>query len=133
MKAAADTRTYSGRYPYITGVIPGIDSDEEVLELGHGFELGAQDNATGVAAMLEAVAVLRRLIEAGALPRPQRSIRVLIMAEDYGSSAYIAAHMDRMQHTIGAICVDAPAGPYEEVPAYSFILIRTSVARIKTP
>ena len=122
VKAVADTRTYSGRYPYITGVIPGIDSEEEVLELGHGFELGAQDNATGVAAMLEAVAVLQRLISAGELPRPKRSIRVLIMAEDYGSSAYIAAHLDRMRHTIGAICVDAPAGPYDEVPAYSFIM-----------
>lgn len=36
-------------------VIPGSDPGEEVLEVGHVFELGAQDNSTGVAAMLEAV------------------------------------------------------------------------------
>ncbi len=122
VKAVADTRYYSGRYPYVTGVIPGSDLEEEVLELGHGFEPGAQDNATGVAAMLEAVAALNRLIEDGALPRPQRSIRVLIMAEDYGSSAYIATHMDRMHRTLGAICVDTPAGPYDETAGYGFIM-----------
>lgn len=120
VKAVAETRYYEGKYPYITGVIPGVDSAEEVLVLGHGFELGAQDNATGVSGMLEALASLHRLISAGKLPRPRRSIRVLVMSEDYGSSAYVATHMDQMKRTIGAICVDTPAGPYDQTPAYSF-------------
>lgn len=122
LKASSDTRYYSGEYPYITAVIPGNDSREEVLELGHAFELGAQDNSTGVAAMLEAVATLRRLIDAGKLPRPRRSIRILVMSEDYGSSAYIATHMERMKRTIGAICMDTPAGPYNETEGYTFAL-----------
>ncbi|MBV8828099.1 MAG: M28 family peptidase [Acidobacteriaceae bacterium] len=122
VKALAVTRYYSGQYPYITAVIPGSDPGEEVLELGHAFELGAQDNSTGVAAMLEAGATLRRLIEAGKLPRPSRSIRILVMSEDYGSSAYIATHMDRMKQTIGAICIDTPAGPYAETGGYTFAL-----------
>jgi hypothetical protein len=109
-----------GEYPYATGVIQGSGSAQEVLELGHAFETGAQDNATGVAAMLEAVAALNRLIAAGRLPRPQRSIRILVMPEDYGSSAYIAAHMDRMKRTIGAICMDTAAGTYRETGGYSF-------------
>lgn len=122
VKASADTRYYSGRYPWVTGVIPGSDSEEEVLELGHGFEIGAQDNATGVAGMLEAVAALQRLIAAGQLPSPKRSIRILVMPEDFGSSAYISAHMDRMKRTIGAICVDTPAGRYDETGGYGFAL-----------
>ncbi|HZS53173.1 MAG TPA: M28 family peptidase [Bryobacteraceae bacterium] len=122
VKALADTRYYSGQYPYITAVVRGTDSKEEVLELGHAFELGAQDNSTGVAAMLEAVATLQRLINAGKLPRPNRSIRILVMSEDYGSSAYIATHMDRMKQTIGAICMDTPAGRYGETAGYSFAL-----------
>lgn len=122
VKAVAETRYYSGRYPYITAVIPGSGSYDEVLELGHAFELGAQDNSTGVAAMLEAVATLRRLIDTGRLPRPRRSIRILVMSEDYGSSAYVATHMDRMKRTIGAICMDTPAGPYDETGGYSFAL-----------
>ncbi|HZQ54585.1 MAG TPA: M28 family peptidase [Bryobacteraceae bacterium] len=122
VRALVNSRYYSGQYPYVTAVIPGTGSGEEVLELGHAFELGAQDNSTGVAAMLEAVATLRRLIEGGKLARPSRSIRILVMAEDYGSSAYIATHMDRMRRTIGAICLDTPAGPYDETSGYTFAL-----------
>jgi hypothetical protein len=103
-------------------VVPGTAFDEEVLELGHAFELGAQDNSTGAAAMLEAVATLTRLIDAGRLARPRRTIRILIMPEDYGSSAYIAAHPDRMKRTIGAINMDTPAGPYDETPGYTFAM-----------
>jgi len=120
VKALADTRYYSGQYPAITAVIPGSDPGEEVLEVGHAFELGAQDNSTGVAAMLEAVATLRRLIDAGRLPRPKRSIRILVMSEDYGSSAYVSTHMDQMKRTVGAMCLDTPAGPYDETGGYTF-------------
>jgi len=120
VKAVADTRYYSGSYSYATGVIPGSGSDEEVLELGHGFELGAQDNATGEAAMLEAIAAVNRAIEAGRLPRPRRSIRILTFPEDYGSSHYIATHMDRMKRTVGAMHMDVAAGNYDVLGAYSF-------------
>ena len=120
VKALADTRYYSGQYPAVTAVIPGSDPGEEVLEIGHAFELGAQDNSTGVAAMLEAVATLRRLIDAGRLPRPKRSIRILVMSEDYGSSAYVSTHLDQMKRTVGAMCLDSPAGPYDETGGYTF-------------
>lgn len=118
--AVVDSRYYSGSYFSVTGVIPGAASDEEVLELGHGFEVGAQDNSTGQAGMLEAIAAVNRAIEAGRLPRPQRTIRILTFAEDYGSSQYIAAHMDRMKRTIGAIHLDVPAGNNDVLGAYSF-------------
>jgi Peptidase family M28 len=122
VKAIAETSYYSGSYPYITGVIQGNDDGEEVLELGHAFELGAQDNSTGAASMLEAVATLERLIDTGKLPRPKRSIRILIMAEDYGSSAYVATHMEQMKRTIGAICLDTAAGHYDETGGFTFDL-----------
>src|SRR4051794_17855335 len=48
LHAVADTRTYSGQYPWITSVLPGSQPGEEVLTLGHTSEQGAQDNATGV-------------------------------------------------------------------------------------
>jgi hypothetical protein len=122
VKATSDTRYYAGRYPYVTGVIPGSDPQQEVLELGHAFEPGAQDNSTGVAAMLESLATLQRLISAGKLAPPKRSIRILVMAEDYGSSAYIAQHMPQMKRTIGAMCVDTPAGLYDQTEGYTFAL-----------
>ncbi len=112
MKAAVDSRYYSGVYPYVTGVIPGTGS-EEVLTLGHSSEQGAEDNATGVAAMLESLATLNRLITSGKLPRPKRSIRLFIMGELYGSMHYIETHPDRMRHTVAALTMDTPAASYD--------------------
>jgi hypothetical protein len=110
--ANVQTRYYAGRYPYITAVLPAR-TKEEVLVLGHTSEQGAQDNATGVAAMVEAVHTIAALIQQGKLPRPQRSIRILLMPEMYGSLSYITAHQDRMKHTVAAMTVDTPAASYD--------------------
>jgi len=111
-RATVNSRYYAGVYPYVTGVIPGAGSEEEVLTLGHSSEQGAQDNATGVAAMLESLATLNRLIGTGKLARPKRGIRVLLMGEMYGSMHYMSTHLDRARRTVAAMCVDTPAAPY---------------------
>src|SRR5579864_673510 len=111
--ATVDSRYYAGVYPYVTGVIPGKGSDEEVLTLGHSSEQGAQDNATGVAAMLESLGTINRLIAAGKLPRPKRTIRILLMGELYGSMHYVWTHQERMRRTVAAMTVDTPASSYE--------------------
>jgi hypothetical protein len=112
VRATVDTRYYSGAYPYVTGVVPG-SGPEEVLTLGHTSEQGAEDNATGVAATLEALATLNRLISQGRLPKPRRSIRVLSMGEMYGSMHYVAHNRDRIRRTVAAMCVDTPAASYD--------------------
>ena len=112
LHAVVDSRYYAGSYPYATGVLRGTDPHEEVLELGHTSEYGANDNATGVAAMLEAVATLNRLVEAGKLPRPRRSIRILAMGEMYPTMHYLATHPERTSHTVAAMCVDTGAENY---------------------
>lgn len=111
--AKANTRLYAGTYPYVTAVLPGTGPEEEVLELGHTSEQGANDNAAGVATMLEAVAALNRLIESGNLPRPRRSIRILAMGELYPTMHYLATYPERTRGTVAAWCLDTPAGPYE--------------------
>ncbi len=122
VKATVDARHYSGSYPYVTAVIPGT-GPEEVLTLGHTSEQGAQDNATGVAATLEALAALNRLIAAGKLPRPKRSIRILSMGEMYGSMHYVQTNRDRIRRTIAAMCVDTPAAGYDLAGTeYSFYM-----------
>src|SRR5712692_2881971 len=112
VRARVDSRYYTGVYPYVTGVIRGTEGKEEVLTLGHTSEQGAHDNATGVAAMIGAAETLNRLIAAGKLPRPRRSIRVLAMGECYGSMHYLASNPERVKRTMAAMCVDTPAGPY---------------------
>ena len=113
VKATVDTRYYSGVYPYVTGRLPGT-GPEEVLVLGHTSEQGAHDNATGVAAMLEAMGALNQAISSGKLLQPRRSIRILTMGEMYGSMHYIASHPERMKQTVAALCIDTPAAPYEQ-------------------
>ncbi|HET8549776.1 MAG TPA: M28 family peptidase [Bryobacteraceae bacterium] len=113
VKALVDARHYAGTYPYVSGAIPGRGSAQEVLVLGHTAEQGAQDNATGVAAMLQAAATLERLIRSGKLAPPARTIRILLMPEMYGSLHYVAAHRDRMKRTVAAMCLDTPAASYD--------------------
>jgi hypothetical protein len=112
VRAVVDSRFYEGSYPYVTTVIRGTRPGEEVLALGHTAEQGAHDNATGVAAMLEAMTVLENLVASGKLPAPRRTIRMLAMPEIYGSMHYAATYPERMRKTAAAICLDTPAGLY---------------------
>jgi len=112
VRANVDSRYYSGVYPYITGVIRGTDgaNAEEVLSLGHLYEQGAHDNATGFSAILSAAETVNRLIKEGKLPRPKRSIRILGMGECYGTMYYLEHNLERTKRTIAAMCIDSPAG-----------------------
>lgn len=109
VRAVVRTRLYRGEIPVVTAVIPGIKRDEEVLVLGHGFEQGANDNASGCAVMLEAARALSRLIAEGRLPKPRRTIRFLLVSECYSNFAYCLKHPDRMASTVAALCVDSVA------------------------
>jgi hypothetical protein len=113
VRANVDSRYYEGVYPYVTGIIRGTDGSnaEEVLSLGHLYEIGAHDNATGVAAIIGAAETLNRLIKAGRLPKPKRNIRVLAMGECYGTMYYLERNPERVKRTIAAMCIDSPAGP----------------------
>jgi hypothetical protein len=112
VRAQVDSRYYAGVYPFVTGVIRGTDGTgaEEVLSLGHLFEQGAHDNATGVASIVGAAETLNRLIKSGKLPRPKRTIRVLGMGECYGTMYYLEHNKDRVKRTVAAMCIDSPAG-----------------------
>jgi Peptidase family M28 len=125
VRANVDSRYYDGQYPYVSGAIIGTDgaAAEEVFSLGHLFEEGAGDNATGVASIIEATATLNRLIKEGKLPRPKRTIRILGMGERYGTLAYLYANQDRVKRTIAAMCIDAPAGlQYLAGTQYNWVL-----------
>ncbi|MCC7415925.1 MAG: M20/M25/M40 family metallo-hydrolase [Acidobacteria bacterium] len=77
--------------------IPGTDLASEIVMLGahldsHPYSTGATDNATGSAAMMEAVRILQA---AGVTPR--RTIRVALWSGEeqglLGSRAYVRAHV----------------------------------------
>ncbi len=99
----------------ILGEIPGSDLRDEVVMLGAHFDsthasTGATDNASGTAAMMEA---LRILLAVGAEPR--RTIRIALWGAEeqglIGSREYVREHLaDR--RTL------APGPEYEKLSAY---------------
>jgi len=91
-----------------TAVIPG-SGREEILLLGHQFEQGAVDNASGCAVMLEVARSLQSLISEGKLPPPQRSIRFLFVSECY-TTLFWVEHARRARRTVAGLCLDAACG-----------------------
>jgi len=74
----------------------------------------ANDNAAGCSAILEAVGTLNDLIKTGMLPRPKRSLRVLLGGEMYGSLPYVDKNLQQMHDkTVVVVCCDSPAEDYD--------------------
>lgn len=114
-----DAKHHAGHLDYITARIVGREEPEkEVIVLGHLYEQGANDNASGGAAILEMARTLMSLIRAGRLPRPRRSIRFLLMAECYGSLAYAQDNRPRIAETIVCSCIDTGAGSPDSSRAF---------------
>jgi hypothetical protein len=116
VRARIDSRYFAdGELPYVVGLIKGSGpAGEEVLITGHLNEWGANDNSAGVSAILEAAGTLNDLIKSGKLPRPRRSIRVLLGAEMYGSLPYVAKNLGHLRDkTVAAVCLDTTAEDYD--------------------
>jgi len=110
VKAVVKTKLYNGFLPSATAVIPGQSRRSEVLVLGHAFEQGSNDNASGVAVMLESARALAKLVREGRIPRPKRTIRFLVVSECYSTFAYSERYARRMRNTVAGVCFDQVAG-----------------------
>jgi len=96
VKADVKTEFYDGVCHTVSGLLQGTDpSLPEVFAYGHLYEPGANDNASGSAALLELADCLQEAIQEGLLPQPKRSIRFAVGGECNGSMGYMAAHPDR--------------------------------------
>ncbi|HOW86367.1 MAG TPA: M28 family peptidase [Candidatus Aminicenantes bacterium] len=116
VRARVDSRYYTdGQLPYVVGLVRGSDPEgDEILVTGHINEWGANDNSAGVSAILEAVGTLNDLIGTGKIPRPRRSLRVLLGGEMYGSLPYVEKNLRRLQDkTVAAVCLDTGAEDYD--------------------
>jgi aminopeptidase YwaD len=86
-----------GHWTVVTGIIPG--SDASAGEIVYSCHLdhqrpGANDNGSGCVTILESARVLNRLISAGSLPRPRRTLRFIWGPEVEGTMAYLSRHPD---------------------------------------
>jgi aminopeptidase YwaD len=81
----------------VSATIPGTDPGAgEVVLTAHlcHQSAGANDNASGSAAILQVARTLNRAIQAGAIARPRLTIRFLWTPEIAGSQAWLASHPD---------------------------------------
>jgi hypothetical protein len=102
-------------YDVVTGIIPGTDlANEEIVFTCHlcHQKPGANDNASGAAAILEAARALITLIRRGEIERPRRTIRFIWPPEINGTLAYFAQHADVLRRVKAAVHCDMVGGNY---------------------
>lgn len=98
---------YSGHIENVAALIPG-QTEEEIIIAAHLChpKASANDNASGVGVALETARTLNSLIASGELPKPRRSIRILLIPEMTGTYAYLATNEERIPQMLAAINLD---------------------------
>jgi len=113
LRAEVKARLVPDYFEVTTGIIPGTDlADEEIVftcHLDHQSP-GANDNASGAAAILEAARTLSLLIKTGALPPPRRTIRFVWPPEISGSFAYLVRRPEIASRMKAGIHMDMVGG-----------------------
>lgn len=97
MRAVVESEFSEGSICLVSALIRGAAyPDEEIVFTAHldHYKPGANDNASGSAAILEVARTLNHLVEAGKLPRPLRTIRFLWVPEYTGSWAWFSRHLN---------------------------------------
>ncbi len=102
-----------GHWTVVTGTIPG--SDPAAGEIVYSCHLdherpGANDNGSGCVTILESARILARLIDAGTLPRPKRTLRFVWGPEVEGTMAFLATHPEIKQRLRANIHMDMVGG-----------------------
>lgn len=117
-KAARPTATfkinsslYPGAIEVVEAVLPG-EKNEEILLVSHLCHPrpSANDNASGVGAVLEALRVLKRLMEDKRLKALQRSIRVIFVPEFAGTYAWLADGKNQNKKVLVGLNLDMVGG-----------------------
>lgn len=86
-----NTKLYDGELYTLTATIPGKSEDEFAL-LGHLYEPFHSDDSQGFGVGVEVAVILKKLIDEGVLPQPERTLRLVFSMERYGFAAFFANH-----------------------------------------
>jgi len=99
------------RQPYLEALIPGRGSGPRVAVVAHICHPrpGANDNASGVAAVVEAALALSEAIDSGRLEAPAGDIVFLLVPEYAGSLAALSRGM-RVDYALNIDMVGVPPG-----------------------
>ena len=113
LHAVVTARMVPATYDVVVATIPGTSpAAGEVVVTAHlcHESAGANDNASGSAAILEVARSLASAIRKQALPRPTRTIRFLWLPEITGSQAYLARHPEVVARLVGGVHMDMVGG-----------------------
>jgi aminopeptidase YwaD len=113
LNAHVEAEVGAGHWTVVTGVIPG--TDPKAGEIVYSCHLdhqrpGANDNGSGCVTILESARVLARLISAGKLSQPLRTLRFIWGPEVEGTMAYLSAHPDIRRKLRADIHMDMVGG-----------------------
>ena len=115
LRAVVKAELRPSNYDVVTAVIPGTDrAGEEIVYSCHlcHQKPGANDNASGAAAILETARALSALIRRGEIARPNRTIRFIWPPEINGTLAFFAQHPEIVRRMKAAVHCDMVGGNY---------------------
>jgi hypothetical protein len=106
---------HASSYEVVTATIPGADPKLKGEEIAFSCHLdhqrpGANDNASGCVTILEVARTLQKLIGAGKLPRPARTIRFFWPPEIEGTLALLNGKPEYARRIKAAIHMDMVGG-----------------------
>ncbi len=113
LHAMVRAKMVKASYDVVSATIPGSDpAAGEVVLTAHlcHQSAGANDNASGSAAILEVARSLSQAIRTGSIPRPRLTIRFLWLPEIAGSQAWLVRHPDIAARIVGGIHMDMVGG-----------------------
>jgi hypothetical protein len=115
LQAKVKAEIKPSNYEVVTAVIRGTDAaDEEIVFSCHlcHQKPGANDNASGAAAILEVARALTTLMKRGEIERPRRTIRFIWPPEINGTLAYFAEHPEIVKRLKAAVHCDMVGGNF---------------------
>jgi len=106
---------HTGSYDVVTATIPGADPSLRNEEIAFSCHLdhqqpGANDNASGCVAILEAARTFSKLINEGKIPRPARTIRFIWPPEVEGTVVLLNARPEIASRIKAVIHMDMVGG-----------------------
>jgi aminopeptidase YwaD len=113
LRANVAARMTPATFDVVSATIPGADrSAGEIVLTAHlcHESAGANDNASGSAALFEIARALKSAIARGTLPQPTRTIRFLWLPEIAGSQAWLVRHPEIARELVAGIHLDMVGG-----------------------
>ncbi|HEY0875504.1 MAG TPA: M28 family peptidase [Vicinamibacterales bacterium] len=100
-----------GRARTVIATLPGQDPSRYYLVCAHGDSdsggPGADDNASGVATVMEMARVYASLVASGKVPRPKHSIRFAVWGAEYRSArTFIEQEGEKLESLLGVMNFD---------------------------